>query len=368
MKPRSLVMAAMLAAALVAGALILESRRPHPPVILPRQMQQTEELPRLWRIPDFSFPDQDGRTVTPADLRNRPFIADFIFTQCRSACPILTARMMLLQRKLAGTDVQFVSYSVDPANDTSEALKAYAQQWSGDESRWRLMRTRPDSLRAIAAGFRVMVGASGIADDPIMHTAKFFLVDGVGFVRGFYDSTEEDEIQRLVADAKSIAGSRAHGADLSRGAALFTSLGCRGCHARPEVAPPLGGVFGKQVKLADGKTVTADEAYLRESISSPQAKIVAGYGQTMPSYDHQMSDAQVASLVGYLESLPAPAARVAARHTEIDPVCGMEVSVSDEDPYVERNGRRYWFCNDDCRKQFLAQHGRRMSKGVSERR
>ena len=359
MKPRHVVFAALLAAALGASVLLVESRWP---VAAPRVVAQPpskppiEELPRLWRLPKFSFPDQDGRTVALADLRGHPFIADFIFTQCRSACPILTARMKMLQRKLAGTDVRFVSFSVDPENDTSEALKTYARQWNGDEARWRLLRTQPDTLRAVAAGFRVMVGASGIADDPIMHSAKFFLVDREGeFVRGFYDSGDETDLARLVSAAALLARPAPQPpVDGAQGAALFVSLGCRGCHSRPEVAPPLGGLFGEPVRLEGGKSVVADETYLRESIVSPQAKLVAGYGPTMPAYEEMMSEEQLASLVKYLETIPAAPAPATARHTETDPVCGMRISVSEKDRYVDRGGKRYWFCSDSCRKAFLA--------------
>src|SRR5579863_5572116 len=84
------------------------------------------DLPKLWKAPAFSLTDQSHRQVTLDSLRGEPFIADFIFTQCTSACPMLTSRMVVLQRKLAGENMRFVSFSVDPAHDSPDALAAYA--------------------------------------------------------------------------------------------------------------------------------------------------------------------------------------------------------------------------------------------------
>jgi cytochrome c oxidase subunit 2 len=89
------------------------------------------------------------------------------------------------------------------------------------------------------------------------------------------------------------------------GEALFRTLGCSGCHAeRSSVhAPDLHGVFGRQVHLTDGRTVTADEAYLRDAILLPRKDIVAGYQPIMPSYQGTASEEQLQKLLGYLKSL-----------------------------------------------------------------
>jgi cytochrome c oxidase subunit 2 len=97
-----------------------------------------------------------------------------------------------------------------------------------------------------------------------------------------------------------------HGEDLAgQGAQLFTTLGCSGCHgAHARVpAPPLAGLYGSQVVLADGSRATADEEYLRESIERPDAKVVAGYPSTMPSYQGVASEEQVVALIAYIKSL-----------------------------------------------------------------
>jgi len=91
------------------------------------------------------------------------------------------------------------------------------------------------------------------------------------------------------------------------GEKLFRSYGCSGCHAPQSSvhAPDLNGVFGRRVQLAGGKTVTADEAYLRDSILLPQKDVVAGFDPVMPSFQGVVSDDDMVKLIAYLKSLTA---------------------------------------------------------------
>ena len=88
------------------------------------------------------------------------------------------------------------------------------------------------------------------------------------------------------------------------GARLFARLNCGACHAGDGKAPRLAGAFGKAVPLADGRSVVADEAYLRESILAPRTQMVAGYPPTMPAYQGQLTESQVLELIAYLKTLP----------------------------------------------------------------
>lgn len=95
----------------------------------------------------------------------------------------------------------------------------------------------------------------------------------------------------------------------SDGAALFERYGCKTCHRQDTGprGPALNGLWGKQVKLASGQMVTADQEYIRESILDPNAKLVAGYQQLMPTYKNQLSQEQVNHLIEYVRSLPTQA-------------------------------------------------------------
>jgi cytochrome c oxidase subunit 2 len=92
------------------------------------------------------------------------------------------------------------------------------------------------------------------------------------------------------------------------GEKLFTELNCITCH-RPDSAgrgPVLAGIFGRPVQLATGDTVVADEAYVRDSIMSPAARVVAGYQPVMPTYQGQVSEEQLIALIVYIQSLQVP--------------------------------------------------------------
>jgi len=112
--------------------------------------------------------------------------------------------------------------------------------------------------------------------------------------------------------------------------------------------------------------VLADEAYLRESLLEPNAKVVAGYPRLMPSYQGQLTPTEVDRLVCYVESLGAegaPPARTSALRPvgasdAIDPVCGMAVAVGAETLRLARKGRTYYFCSEICRSRFEATPGR----------
>ncbi|MEB0040034.1 MULTISPECIES: cytochrome c oxidase subunit II [unclassified Pseudomonas] len=92
----------------------------------------------------------------------------------------------------------------------------------------------------------------------------------------------------------------------AQGKALFRQFGCSGCHAsqsNPPIAPPLEGLFGRQVALSDGSHVLADEGYVRDSILLPQKQVVAGYAPIMPTYSNLLDEDAIQRLVAYVRSL-----------------------------------------------------------------
>jgi cytochrome c oxidase subunit 2 len=115
-----------------------------------------------------------------------------------------------------------------------------------------------------------------------------------------------------------LAGAPSAGGTVATGEELFVAKACNTCHRSDSSAraPVLDGVFGKQVALVDGRTVTADESYVRESILNPAAKVVQGYQPIMPTFKDQVSEEEIVQLVKYVKSLKpggaAPAADAAA--------------------------------------------------------
>ncbi|MCX7926058.1 MAG: cytochrome c [Fimbriimonadales bacterium] len=105
--------------------------------------------------------------------------------------------------------------------------------------------------------------------------------------------------------AKTPEPAKAVDPEAAKGKLVFVQTGCNACHMSPAVGkdyPDLRGLYGSQVKLKDGSTVTADEAYLRESIVNPNKQIVAGYPPSMPPYNY-LKEEQINQLIAYIKSL-----------------------------------------------------------------
>jgi protein SCO1/2 len=172
-----------------------------------------EPLPRLGTLPAFQLVERSGRPLTSASLRGKVWMADFIFTTCGGACPAMTARMARLRGEVPD-EVVFVSFTVDPVRDTPEALSRYAASFKADD-RWLFVTGPQKALYALSTeGFKLAAmevppaeqEAGG--DGPFLHSSKFVLVDRLGEIRGYYDSTDEDEMKALVADLTRLRAER----------------------------------------------------------------------------------------------------------------------------------------------------------------
>jgi protein SCO1/2 len=167
-------------------------------------------LPVYGRIPDFTLTDRTDRTVPLAELRNRVWIADFIFTRCPGPCPLMTARMASLQQPLAKLpDVRLVSISVDPQYDTPKVLHEYAAKF-GATDRWYFLTGSKAAIFKLARdGFHLAAqdnpdAASQPEQGPIIHSTKFVLVDRQAQIRGYYDSTDQDSMTKLLKDVTEL--------------------------------------------------------------------------------------------------------------------------------------------------------------------
>ena len=373
--------ALVLAAALVIGVLFDRERSvpggAEAMVHAPRPAAPGNPLPVLWDAPAFSFVDQNGHRFTDRELEDRVWIGDFMFTSCTSICPMMTARMAELQRAIPSRKVHFVSFSVDPDRDSPEVLRVYAKMWRADESRWHFLATDRKGLAETAKAMKTFVRPPE-PDGSIEHSGIFTLTDGKGRVRGVYDSGDAGALRQLARDAAALAGDAPATAapiaetawtlpesgteDSRTGRALYASAGCAACHSQARVAPGLEGRFGSRVQLEGGGDALFEEAYVRESILDPNAKVVAGYPRMMPTYRGQLSETQVDQLVAYVLSLPVPPG-VATRETVagsvapaevVDPVCGMAVSPGAGTATAAYGGRTYSFCSPTCQGRFLA--------------
>ena len=153
------------------------------------------------RISDFSLLNQNGNNVTHDNYKNKIFVADFFFTTCPDICPIMTGNMLYLQENLKDTSVMLASFSVTPKIDTVEVLKEYSTLKGVDDSKWNLMTGDKKQIYDLAR--KSYLVAKAIPDGKnhgMIHTENFVLVDRDKRIRGYYDGTNIEDMDKLLDD------------------------------------------------------------------------------------------------------------------------------------------------------------------------
>lgn len=165
--------------------------------------RDVEQLPVIRAVPEFSLTDQNGQTVTNADLRGKIWIADFIFTRCAGPCPLMTARMLEMQKALVKTpEVKLVSVTVDPEYDTPEVLKAYAEANFADPERWKFLTGDKAVIeKLVTEGFMQHLSEEG--GEPV-HGTMFLIVDGNGMVRSARMLEDPELIPKVLTDTGNL--------------------------------------------------------------------------------------------------------------------------------------------------------------------
>ncbi|MDE2142570.1 MAG: SCO family protein [Elusimicrobia bacterium] len=147
--------------------------------------------------------------TSPLDLRalrGRVWIADFVYTRCAGPCPMLSANMAGLQKRLPKS-VGLLSFTVDPDHDSPEVLTEYARKFGADPQRWWFVAgDKPSLVKLFRDGFQIAVAESAAAPEGqnVAHTTKFVLIDGEGRIRGYYDGDDAASLDKLAADASRL--------------------------------------------------------------------------------------------------------------------------------------------------------------------
>ncbi|PCH98135.1 MAG: SCO family protein [Bacteroidetes bacterium] len=157
-------------------------------------------------IPDFSFTDQNGNTVNGASFDSKVYVADFFFTSCQSICPIMTSEMLRVQQHFEGVkELAFLSHTVDPETDSLEVLKAYQIDKNTDESNWHFVTGNKAELYEIARrGYFVPVEDGDGGPEDFIHSPMLMLIDKEKHIRGFYDGTNSEQVDKLIEDIRKL--------------------------------------------------------------------------------------------------------------------------------------------------------------------
>ena len=153
------------------------------------------------KISDFNLTNQNGKEITQANYKDKIYVADFFFTTCQDICPVMTKNMYQLQEELKNdNEVLLLSHTVIPEVDTVEQLKEYAIENNVDDSKWNLVTGDKKQIYELARKSYLAVEDSSFNEFDMIHTENFMLIDKEKQIRGFYDGTNSEEINRLLKD------------------------------------------------------------------------------------------------------------------------------------------------------------------------
>ena len=160
-------------------------------------------------IADFKLVNQNGDTITQDVYKGKIYVADFFFTTCPSICPIMTGNMARIQSEILNDeDVMLLSHSVTPVIDSVAQLKKYALEKGVNDRKWNLVTGDKKQIYELARKSYLAVKDDGNGDEyDMIHTENFILVDKESRIRGFYDGTNEAEIEKLLFDLALLKGS-----------------------------------------------------------------------------------------------------------------------------------------------------------------
>lgn len=168
-------------------------------------------LPHQYQTPSFTLTHQEGQTFESKSLAGKVWIAGFIFTSCRTECPIIGREMEKVAAKLKDTQVQLVTFTVDPEWDTPERLRDWGRTYHVDPTRWHLLTgSRQEMERVVAQGFKSAMGdkptetqrETNMVD--VAHSFKLALVDHEGWIRYYFDVNNPEAMSLIVDHARNL--------------------------------------------------------------------------------------------------------------------------------------------------------------------
>lgn len=158
------------------------------------------------KIGDFSLINQNGKVITQEDYKDKIYVSDFFFTTCQTICPIMTHNMAKIQKEFNEDDsVMLLSHSVTPEIDSVAVLRDYADRKGVVDAKWNVTTGDKKHIYELArkSYFAVVDEGDGGVQD-FIHTENFILVDKKRQIRGYYDGTQDEEMDRLITDIKTL--------------------------------------------------------------------------------------------------------------------------------------------------------------------
>ena len=164
--------------------------------------KSVQDVQKLHRVGSFSLTDQNGKTVTENNFKDKIYVTDFFFVTCPTICPKMATQMQRVYNEFKNNEeLLFLSHTVMPEKDSVPVLKEYAEKLGADANKWRFVTGDKKQIYSLARKtyFAAVSEGDGGPED-FVHTENFVLVDKEKRLRGFYDGTSEKDADRLIKD------------------------------------------------------------------------------------------------------------------------------------------------------------------------
>ncbi|MFQ3325827.1 MAG: protein SCO1/2 [Salibacteraceae bacterium] len=158
-----------------------------------------------YTVPDFSFLGHRSVEINNNTIAGKVTIADFFFTTCPTICPVMSRNMKKISQEFLGKkNLTMLSFSIDAIHDSIPVLNKYASKLNVENENWHFMVCEKKKTFELAKGFMISAAEDKNAPGGLIHSGAFILLDGQQRIRAYYDGTKEEDVDKAIADIKTL--------------------------------------------------------------------------------------------------------------------------------------------------------------------
>jgi len=146
-----------------------------------------KSLYTVMKVPDFELTDQNNKKITNKDMLGKVYLVEFFFSKCPTICPVMNSNMKTIEKQVSNPDFGIISISIDPENDSPEALKLHANKIGVKSPNWHFLTGDRDYIGKLADQFNIYVGDKEDENESLNHSGMIALVDQDGNIRCRYN-------------------------------------------------------------------------------------------------------------------------------------------------------------------------------------
>lgn len=154
-------------------------------------------------VPSFSFINQEGKTITDNNLKDKIYVANFFYATCPRECPKMSDQLQRVQQAFKDdSSVKIISHTINPEHDSVQVLAEYAKKYEANPYQWWFVTGSKEAINTIAQEGYIVSAAQGKNPEDFFHSQDLILIDKEKRIRGFYDGMDTPSVDTLIAEIK----------------------------------------------------------------------------------------------------------------------------------------------------------------------